>query len=102
MAYENFEDLNRRAASDKTLRYKAFIIAKGPKYNGHQRGLASIIFDKKLVVVLKMEICQTKNQLKNYINQLLENLKKRKVQAHFIDNIWDADLADMELISKFN
>ena len=61
MAYENFEDLNRRAASDKTLRYKAFNIAKGPKYNGHQRGLASIIFDKKLVVVLKMEICQTKN-----------------------------------------
>ena len=29
------------------------------------------------VVVLKMKICQTKNELK-YTNQLLENLKSRK------------------------
>ena len=27
---------------------------------------------------------------------------KRKVQAPFIDNIWGADLADLQLISKFN
>ena len=43
---------------------------------------------------------QTKNVLKNYTNQLLENL--RKVYSSFIDNIWDADLAAMQLISKFN
>ena len=28
--------------------------------------------------------------------------KKIKVHSHFIDNIWGADLADMQLISKFN
>ena len=34
----------------------------------------------------------------NFINQLLENLKKEK----FIrDNIWGANLADMQLLSKF-
>ena len=42
------------------------------------------------------------NLLKNYTNPLLENLKKRKVYSGFIDNIWGADLADMQLISKFN
>ena len=42
------------------------------------------------------------NKLKNFINPLLENLKKRKVYSAFKDNIWGADLADMQLISKFN
>ena len=27
---------------------------------------------------------------------------KKKVKSPFIDNIWGADLADMQLISKFN
>ena len=50
MAYGNFKDLARRTASDKVLRDKAFNIAKNPKYDGYQRGLASIVykfFDKK-------------------------------------------------------
>ena len=38
----------------------------------------------------------------NYINQLLENFKKRKVYSSFKDNIWGVDLADMQLLSKFN
>ena len=38
----------------------------------------------------------------NFINQLLENLKKRKVYSSFRDNIWGADLADMQLLSQFN
>ena len=32
----------------------------------------------------------------------IKKIKKRKVQSPFIDNIWGADLADMQLISKFN
>ena len=60
----------------------------------------NLLIKKLLVVLLKMKICQTKNQDKNYINQLLEDLKK-KVHSSFIYNIWDADLADMQLISKF-
>ena len=38
----------------------------------------------------------------NFINQLLGNLKKRKVYSFFKDNIWGADLADMQFISKYN
>ena len=50
MAYGDFKDLKRRTASDKVLRDKAFNIAKNPKYDGYQRGLASMVykfFDKK-------------------------------------------------------
>ena len=51
MAYGDFKDINRRTASDKILRDKAFNIAKNPKYDGYQRGLASMVynfFDRKL------------------------------------------------------
>ena len=45
-----FKYLARRTASDKSLRDKAFNIAKNPKYGGYQRRLASMVykcFDKK-------------------------------------------------------
>ena len=50
MAYRDFKNLSKRTASDKVLRDKAFNIAKNPKYDGYQRGLASMVykcFDKK-------------------------------------------------------
>ena len=50
MAFRDFKDLTKRTASDKILRDKAFNIAKNLKYDGHQRGLASMVykcFDKK-------------------------------------------------------
>ena len=43
MAYGDFKDLKRRTTSDKILRDKAFNIAKNPKYDGYQRGLASMV-----------------------------------------------------------
>ena len=33
---------------------------------------------------------------------IIKKFEKRKVQSPFIENIWGADLADMQLISKFN
>ena len=33
---------------------------------------------------------------------IIRNFKKRKVLSSFIDNIWAADLADVQLINKFN
>ena len=50
MAYGDFEDLTRRTTSDKKCRDKSFNIAKNQKYDGYQRGLASMVykfFDKK-------------------------------------------------------
>ena len=65
MAYGDFKDLARWTASDKVLRDKIFNIAKNPKYNGYQRGLASMVykfFDEKLqVVVFKMKLNKFNN-----------------------------------------
>ena len=50
MAYGKSKDLFKRTQSDKVLRDKAFKIASNPKYDGYQRGLASMVckfFDKK-------------------------------------------------------
>ena len=72
MAYEDFKDLTRRTASDKTLRDKAFNIVKNPKYDGYQHGIAlmSISFSMK-----KSSVSGIKN--KNMPNkELAEELHK--------------------------
>ena len=64
MAYGYFKDLTRRTASDKILHDKGFNIAKNPKYDEYQRGLASMVYKffllcvqiNLLVVVFKMKI----------------------------------------------
>ena len=33
---------------------------------------------------------------------IIRKFKKRKVHSSFRDNIWGVDLADMQLLSKFN
>ena len=49
-AYSDGKNLTKRTIADKILKNKAFNIAKDPKYDGYQRGLASMVykfFDKK-------------------------------------------------------
>ena len=42
-------------------------------------------------------------QLANELHKpIIRKFKKRKVYSRFKDNIWGADLADMQLIIKFN
>ena len=43
MAYGKSKDLAKRTQSDRFLIDKAFKIASDPKYDGYQRGLASIV-----------------------------------------------------------
>ena len=63
MAYGDFNDSARRTASDKILRDKAFNIfniTKNPKWDGYQRGLASMaykFFDRKKLLIFWL--CQT-------------------------------------------
>ena len=50
MAYGKTKDLVKRTQSDKVLKDKAFKIVSDPKYDGNQRGLASMVYkflDKK-------------------------------------------------------
>ena len=105
MAYGDFKDLTKRTAADKLLRDKAFKIASDQKYDGYQRGLASMVykfFDKKSQgsgLASNKENIQLADELHKPI---IRKLKKRKVHSSFRDNIWGIDLADMQLFSKFN
>ena len=56
----------------------------------------------KINLLLHLSIPQNK-QLANKLHKpIIRKFKKRKVYSAFKDNIWAADLADMQLISKFN
>ena len=56
MTYWKTKDLVKRTQSGKFLKDKAFKIASDPKYDGYQRGLASMVykfFDKKSALLNK-------------------------------------------------
>ena len=44
MAYGDLKDLVKRTIADKVLRDKAFKIVSNQKYDGYQRGLASMVY----------------------------------------------------------
>ena len=103
MVYGHFKNLTRRTVFDEILHDKAFNVAK---YHGYQSGLASVVyklFDKKTSGsgitnenILKQELAEELHI------PIIRNLKKREVYSSFIDNIWGADLADMQLMRQFN
>ena len=106
MGYGDFKDLTRRTAVDKVLLNKAFNIAKNPNYDESQRELALMVYnfcDKKASGgTVKNENISNKELAKELHKLVIRKSGKRKVLSPFIDNIWCADLADMQLISKFN
>ena len=107
MAYGDFKHLKKRTAAEKVLRDKAFNISRNPKYDGHQRGLASMVYQflvKKNPKGsgIKNEIKQNEQLTEELHKPIIRNFKKRKEYSAFKDNIWAADLADMQLTSKFN
>ena len=102
MAYGKSKDLVKRTQSDKVLKDKAFKIASDPKYDGYQRGLASMVykfFDKKSSGngVATEPNYQFANELHR---QIIRKFKRRKVYSSFTDNIWGVDFADIHSLSK--
>ena len=99
----------------------AFDIAENKKYDGYQRGLASMVcncFDKKSASFARSETSATQNKsisgggIKNEnisnkeLNEelhkpIIRKFKKRKKYLCFVDNVWGTDLANMQLISTF-
>ena len=87
MAYGDFKELAKRTTADKVLRDKAFKIASNQKYDGYQRGLATMVykfFDKKSEGIgcplsSALQIGDNKENMQSadeLISQLSENLKK--------------------------
>ena len=104
-AYSDSKDLTKRTVADKILKNRAFDIANDLKYDGYQRGLASMVykfFDSKVSGSGAKLIPQNK-QLANELHKpIIRKFEKRKVYSTFKDNIWGVDLADMQLLSKYN
>ena len=89
MAYVKSKDLAKRTQSDKVLRDKAFKIASDPKYDGYQRGLASMVykfFDKKSSG--SGVATEPNYQLANELHrQIIRKFKRRKVYSSFRDDL---------------
>ena len=122
MDYGDSKDLTRRTGSDKIFRDKAFNIAKNLNY-GYQRAFSSMVykfFDEitsggaamlAQSETLATRATQNKSAVKNenmsnkaaeLHKSIIRKFKERKVHSSFIDIIWGADLANMQLISKLN
>ena len=104
MGYGDFKDLAKTTASDKVLGDKAFNTAKNPKFDRYKTGLASMVykfFDKKTSECAIKSI-QNQQLAEELHKPIVRISKKIKVYSSFKGNIWGADLADMELISKFD
>ena len=92
-AYSESKGLAKRTQSDKVFKDKAFEIANNPKYDGYQRGLASMVykfFDKKSKGSgIKNEIRENQ-QLANELHKLIISkfFKKRKMCSSSKDNTW--------------
>ena len=115
MANVGFKDLPRRTVADKVLRDEAFNIAKNPKYDEYQRGLASMVYkfiDKKspdsgFATTANKSAINNKNmsnlELAEELHKsIIRKFEKRKVHLSFKENLDNADLADMQLTSKFD
>ena len=109
-AYADNKDLLNRTRADKILKNKAYVIASNPQYDGYQRGLASMVykfFDSKATSLDKKAmgsgINNESSKLADELHKpIIRKFNKRKVYSCFEDNIWGVDLADMQLLSKFD
>ena len=103
-AYKKYKSLKERTQSDIILKNKAYKIATDSKLDGFKRALASMVwkfFGKRSKKVLGSGI--KNKQLADELHKpIIRTFKKRKVYSSFKDNVWGADLADMQLITKFN
>ena len=100
MAYGDFKDLSRKTVADKVLRDKAFNTTKNPKYDGYQRGLASMFYkfsDKNSASpadkyasggAVKSNIMPNQQLAERLHEPIIKNFEKRKVHSFFTDNIW--------------
>ena len=108
-AYADHKDLINRTEADKVLKDEAYDIASSTKYDGYQRGLASMVykfFDKKSTAepsaLARSSLARTGGSFKKFKNTtkpsssiladelhkpIIRKFNKRKVYSQFKDNI---------------
>ena len=72
----------------------------------YERGLASMVykfFDREISGSgIKNENISNKDLPEEAHKLIIKNFNKRKILSPFIENIWDGNLAGIQLISNFN
>ena len=90
MPFGDFKDLPKRTASDIVLCDKAFNTTKNPKYDGYQRGLASMVyksFDKKSSGSGVKSIIMPNQKLAEELHKpIIRKFEKQKVYSSYKDN----------------
>ena len=85
-----------------------FLLPQNPKQDGYQRSLTSSFstsggaVNSEIMPNQRPSGLATKQLAKESHKPIIRTFEKRKVHSSFIDNIWGVDLADIQLISKFN
>ena len=102
MVYGKSKDLVIRTQSDKVLRDKVFKLASDPKYDGYQRGLASMVYK----FFHKKSKGSGITNISNYhlANELYKPVIKKFKKSVFViqRQYLGVDLADMQSLSKDN
>ena len=93
-AYSGSKDLAKRTISDKILKDRAYINAINSKYDGYQRGLASMvyrIFEKKTgsraIATSKARTSVIEELAQELHKPVIKKFKRREVYARFKGNI---------------
>ena len=99
MAYGKSKDLVKHL---KLQVIQNLMVIKEDQHQWFPNFLIKNLHDLINLVEVESLMNQTIKWQMNFINQLLENFKKRKVYSCFRDNNWGVDLADMQSLSKYN
>ena len=109
MAYGVHKHLPRRTTFDKRMRYREFAIDSNPQYYGYQSGITSVVYkcyDKKsrTNTAHTVTVNISENQyLANELHRIItRKFMTRGIYLCFGDIVWGADVADMQLISRYN
>ena len=79
-AYTKYKDVKNRLISNQKLKNSAYDIASNPRYDGYQRGLASMVykfFDSKVAPLNK----KTMSGKGNAKHSSLERIRNKKILA---------------------
>ena len=106
---DKYKDFAKRTESDKLLKDEAFKIANNQNCDGYQRGLAAMVYkflDKNsrgsdVAMFANKSMTNQLQRVNKLPKPIIRKLKKEEF-IHHLKTIWGVDLADMELISKYN
>ena len=108
-AYSESKDLAKRTIAGTISKNRSYEIARNHGHDVYQMVLAKLVykfFDKKTrsggIATSKAGVSVNQQIAEDLHKPEAKKIKKRKVYARFKDNIWAADLAEMESLSSKN